>query len=164
MAKLITVLLFFIFMLPFAQAEDGGQLLERIERAAQEKESDWAVTQKSSHETTLMIAFTYNKPAAGTEEPKVLITAEIAKSVEKAKSRFKEASRVASSIPDKGGARGKKRELNDLGEEGISYPSLMPNMVGITFRRGKVNVHIDASSEEAARRFADLIAGALTAP
>src|ERR1044072_120146 len=164
MAKLITVLLLFTCLSPLTQAEDGSQLLERSERAAQEKESDWALTQKSSHETTLMIAFTYNKPPAGIEAPKVLITAEIAKSVEKAKSRFKEASRVASTIPDKSGARRKKMKLNDLGEEGISYPSLMPNMVGITFRLGKVNVHIDASSEEAARRFADLIAGALTAP
>jgi hypothetical protein len=165
MEKLITALLLLTFLPPIAPAQDGRQLLEIFRQAAQEKEPDWTpIRQQSSHEATLTMAFSYNRALPGVEAPVVLITAEIAESVDSAEARFREASQSVASRVGRRGAKGKKIELKGLGAEGMSYPSLLPGMAGITFRSGQVNVHIDASSEEAARRFADLIAGALAAP
>lgn len=163
MTKIIISLLLLTFTPAIALAQDGRQLLERIEQAVQEKEPDWSVTQRSAHETTMLISFVYNKAPAGVDAPIVLITAEITKSIEKAKSRFKVASRTAASVARR--EKGKKIELNDLGEEAFSYPGIIsPGSVGITFRSGKIMIYIVKGPEAAARRFADLIAARLAAP
>ncbi|MBV9928896.1 MAG: hypothetical protein JOZ96_28045 [Acidobacteria bacterium] len=160
MRRIIISLLLLALAAAAAAAQDGRQLLGRIEQAAREREPDWSVTSKSAHETTLLITFASNQPPA--DAPKVLVTAEIAKSIQKAKSRFREACRAGAAAARR--AKGEGIELKDLGEEACSYQSLLPGLKGLTFRGGKVNVHIDASSWEAARRFADLIAASLAAP
>src|SRR5688500_17243786 len=85
MTKIIISLLLLTYSPSIARAQDGRQLLERIEQAAQEKEPDWTVSGKSAHEATLLIELVYNKAPADVDAPKVFILAEIAKSVGKAK-------------------------------------------------------------------------------
>lgn len=162
MTKIIISLMLLAFTPAVALAQDGWQLREWIEQAAHEKEPDWSVSTKSAHQTSMLISFVYNKAPANADAPQVLILAEIAKSVEKAKSRFKESSRASAALA--GRDKNKRVELKDLGEEAFSYPGVPPKSVSITFRSGKIIVHIISGPEAAARRFADLIAVKLAAP
>jgi len=162
MLKIATTSLLMLFSSMIAIAQDGRQLLSKIELEIQEKEPKWRFEQKSANESDVLMLLLYSEVPAGTasyDVPNVIIIIQIGGSIKKAKGRFKEVYRRSRRV------KGKMVKLTDFGEEGFYAPVGLTQIQNATlfFRADKINVQVYAPSEEMARRFAKLVAGQLPA-